>query len=266
MALTKFEKDMNIIAPLDNEPNDVGGLSAEQLKAKFDEGNKATQKYINETLTAEIDQTFAEKDVQFATKEEIQNVALGQIPDKTITDSKLHPTLSEKINSAVQPSGMVDSNVGLSPDVATALGLDPATNPQVKDALLTINALANSKAKIVTGSYTGTGTYGSDNPNRLTFGFEPYFIAFFTESGNLHKASSNETLDNGKQLAGLVTMLTTNYQVGTFPYSHYDSGGQDYYSHSKMSEDRKTLYWYSSGSAGYQYNSSGTIYYYLAIG
>ena len=36
-------------------------------------------------------------------------------------------------------------------------------------------------AKIETGSYTGTGTYGNSNPNSLTFGFEPK-IVFISES------------------------------------------------------------------------------------
>lgn len=36
MALPTCNEDMNIISKLDDEPNDVGGLSAAALKAKFD--------------------------------------------------------------------------------------------------------------------------------------------------------------------------------------------------------------------------------------
>lgn len=61
MALTKFEKDMVIIQKLDDEPNDVGGLTSAELKAKFDEGGEAIKKYINETLTAELDSGFSGK-------------------------------------------------------------------------------------------------------------------------------------------------------------------------------------------------------------
>ena len=50
MALNRFEKDMDIVLALDDEPNDVGGLSADELKAKFDEGGKALQDYLNNTL------------------------------------------------------------------------------------------------------------------------------------------------------------------------------------------------------------------------
>lgn len=53
--MEKFTKDMNIIAALDDEPNDVGGLTAYELKAKFDEGGLALQKYINEELLPNLD-------------------------------------------------------------------------------------------------------------------------------------------------------------------------------------------------------------------
>ena len=54
MALTEFTKDMAIIQKLDDEPNDVGGLTAAQLKAKFDEAGEALKYYINHTLLAEL--------------------------------------------------------------------------------------------------------------------------------------------------------------------------------------------------------------------
>ncbi len=82
MALTKFTKDMAIIAALDDEPNDVGGLSAQDLKDKFDEGGKAIKDYINETLTAEVEG-------QFATKEELDQVVAGVSPDITNTEHVL---------------------------------------------------------------------------------------------------------------------------------------------------------------------------------
>lgn len=82
MALTKFTKDMEIIAALDDEPNDVGGLSADELKDKFDEGGKALKEYINDTLIPEVED-------QFATQQELDGVVLGQIPDGSLTTEKL---------------------------------------------------------------------------------------------------------------------------------------------------------------------------------
>lgn len=54
MALTNFEKDMAIIQALDDEPNDVGGMTAAELKAKFDEGGLAIKEYINGTLIPNV--------------------------------------------------------------------------------------------------------------------------------------------------------------------------------------------------------------------
>lgn len=45
-----LDGDLNIIQKLDDEPNDVGGLTSAELKAKFDESGNIIKKYINETL------------------------------------------------------------------------------------------------------------------------------------------------------------------------------------------------------------------------
>ena len=47
MAIASFTYDMNIISALADEPNDVGGLTAGELKAKFDEGGNAVKAYLN---------------------------------------------------------------------------------------------------------------------------------------------------------------------------------------------------------------------------
>lgn len=50
LEIQMLDGDLNIIQKLDDEPNDVGGLSSAQLKAKFDESGNIIKKYINETL------------------------------------------------------------------------------------------------------------------------------------------------------------------------------------------------------------------------
>jgi hypothetical protein len=63
MALEQFTKDMAIISKLDDEPNDVGGLTGAELKAKFDEGGEALQEYINNTLIPSLEQLGVERTV-----------------------------------------------------------------------------------------------------------------------------------------------------------------------------------------------------------
>lgn len=96
MALSKFEKDMAIISALDDEPNDVGGLTAAELKAKFDEGGQAIKQFLNETLTPQIDSEKAGRD-------ELEGLVLGQIPDGTITVEKMAPSFFTSIlNTQIQ--------------------------------------------------------------------------------------------------------------------------------------------------------------------
>lgn len=50
MAFTRNNEDYHVIAKLDDEPNDVGGLSAEELKAEFDKATVMLQSWINTVL------------------------------------------------------------------------------------------------------------------------------------------------------------------------------------------------------------------------
>lgn len=49
MKLTTLDEDLKIHQKLEDEPNDVGGLSAQALKEKFDQAGVTIQKYLNET-------------------------------------------------------------------------------------------------------------------------------------------------------------------------------------------------------------------------
>lgn len=46
--------DLNIIQKLDDEPNDVGGLTAAELKAKFDEAGNILKDFINDSLIPQV--------------------------------------------------------------------------------------------------------------------------------------------------------------------------------------------------------------------
>jgi len=136
MALTKFEKDMRIIANLDDEPNDVGGLTAGELKEKFDEGGEAVKAYLNDTL-------LPEAQTQFAAREELQGLVLGQIPDGTITEPKLAETLQEKLNAAAPASEVFSKAESLKPETAAGYGLGAEAVPD--DVLSSLSFMEASK-------------------------------------------------------------------------------------------------------------------------
>ena len=54
LDITLLDGDMNIIAKLDDEPNDVGGLTSYELKAEFDKAGNTIKTYLNETLIPEL--------------------------------------------------------------------------------------------------------------------------------------------------------------------------------------------------------------------
>lgn len=83
-------------------------------------------------------------------------------------------------------------------------------------------------AVIAVGEYTGTGTYGQNSPNTLTFSSMPLMVLIYSENNTLIISSTNT--------------LSTAYIQGT------------------------QAKWYSTISAEDQMNISGTIYSYIAIG
>lgn len=59
MKLTRLEEDLRIHQKLEDEPNDVGGLSAQALKEKFDQAGLTIQGYLNEVHLPEEEQAVA---------------------------------------------------------------------------------------------------------------------------------------------------------------------------------------------------------------
>lgn len=121
---------------------------------------------------------------------------------------------------------------------------DPNSYPPAVDDGFTyklLGQLANLGAKIETGSYTGTGTYGASNPNSLTFGFEPKLVM-------LGPANAYVTCI---ALRGTPTaILFSTNQGSIFP---------------KLTWSGNTLQWYSTGDKDTQLNNT-TQYAYIAIG
>ena len=109
-------------------------------------------------------------------------------------------------------------------------------------------------SKIETGSYIGTGTYGSSNPNSLTFSFRPKLFFLDDQKGsNLYYGSGwlvyTDFLDDSYEKLPLAS------QTYYYPYMKFENN---------------VLTWYcyngSDNVSAYQMNTSGTTYYYIAIG
>lgn len=81
MKLTKMEEDLRIHQKLDDEPNDVGGLTAQELKAKFDQAGLALQSYLNETHLPEEETAVAEavEEAKKYTDEKVADLGPGDM-------------------------------------------------------------------------------------------------------------------------------------------------------------------------------------------
>lgn len=78
MSIERLTKDMNIIVKLPDEPNDVGGLTAEELKGKFDEGGVALKEFINETLLPALEELGVEHTVQCVDPALLKYLTVGE--------------------------------------------------------------------------------------------------------------------------------------------------------------------------------------------
>ena len=161
-----------------------------------------------------------------------------------------------KLEMADNPTQVGDEPIKanlLPDDVATALGL--TGNPQVKDALAALKTLADGKAKIVTGSYTGTGTYGASNPNVLNLNGAPQIVLIYAP-----KAGSY-----GK--FGIFLVNSSTY-IGFAENSSYFQVNTAYAAfawHSPCSVSGNTLSWYNAHDAVSQFNENGSLYFYAAV-
>lgn len=105
--------------------------------------------------------------------------------------------------------------------------------------------MPNIPVKIETGSYVGTGTYGSRNPNSLTFSFVPKFLIIYPNR-------------SGSDVIGLY-LRNNDYMSGYI-------GNMNAEYNNKVSWSDRTMTWYASKNSAAQLNNLNQVYNYVAIG
>ena len=153
----------------------------------------------------------------------------------------------------------------LTDETASLFGL--GEDATVDDVLTEIPKMVNTAAKIATGSYSGTGKYGSANPCTITLNFAPKFVMVYeADMGHLtgfeyyldSNAPDELFYEHSNTLiaaygANEASRYSRNWNIST---DHFTWGGNSFS-------------WYTTGSnmdAEQQLNKSGTTYYYIAIG
>lgn len=137
----------------------------------------------------------------------------------------------------------------LSDQTAAEIGV-VGQDPTVDQALQTLNYKLLDKAEIASGTYTGTGTCGANNPCHLTFPFEPKLVLVSDEDHLLILHAGTDYAPN----FGIQSQTIS----GTYTNDGY-FGMRVFWSDTGVS-------WYHSNTEGQQMNAQGTTYLYTALG
>lgn len=193
MAFTKSTKDMNVIAALSDEPNVTDGLTAEQLKAKFDEAVLALQTDFNNLVDGLHSTTNGSSGAENIGSTAIagltgttihdqlsnllavaQEAAAGTIPDGSITDVKLSDTAGQ-IKSKVA-NHVADNLYQVAGGTATALTLTIATT--LVDGF-PVNFIASANNGGVATTINSKNLYKAGGTNPVTLiKDKPYTVVY----------------------------------------------------------------------------------------
>lgn len=141
----------------------------------------------------------------------------------------------------LQMLSIVSHNKDIVDNMSLIVDESQLTNKANKDLSNVSNEVYESSkiARITYGKYTGTGTYGIDNQNTLTFTFKPKML--YIVSGFYSCIVSREMTNfNGGTSGSLIDIIL-----------YWGSN---------------TVSWYSTGDASKQLNFNNTTYYYVCIG
>lgn len=172
-------------------------------------------------------------------------------PQKQLSDSSWYVTIGGEnswnqtnISHGIRPAFVLPTNFEALVDPITGLY-------DVSDNLL----LKLPGVQIATGSYVGTGKYGSDNPNSLTFEFEPQLV-FITYEIPVEQLTGSP-----------FAIFMKNSSRGAF-FVELRSQGNVYGNVAGIASiwDKNTLNWYRNDGADNQLNTTNVVYYYIAIG
>lgn len=161
------------------------------------------------------------------TKTAITFPNIGGVAGLTLNDQNVLPvTIAEAVRTPIGWGGSLDKTLEL------------------------LSQMVSSGAQIETGTYQGTGTYGSGNQKSLTFNFPPKLLYV-------------SPVDQNKNLTGIHMLVcngVTNVQT--------EFSGQNQTSNTfcTVSFSENTVAWYSSYAADSQLNAASTTYFYVAIG
>ncbi len=263
MAITELTDDLNIVAALDDEPNDTGGLTPAQLKAKFDEAGNKIKTYINGGLIPDVEAAIDEKAVHNG------NVPAGGTTGQVLlkdSDSDYDAVWGVPGDSAATPNMVMTRD---------ASGRAQVTAPNVTGDIALLETVMGLKWDIIQ-SYTVAGTYTFIPPDLFGDGRD-YEVGIFliggggsggavrsydgsiryaavSGGGSGHSRCFIMTVTPGVEYAVVVGAGGTSVSTTNSALSGKSGGTSSF--------DGKTVYGGFGGNAGYNYDGSsgqGTV-------
>ena len=143
MALPTCNEDMNIISKLDDEPNDVGGLSAASLKAKFDLAGNLLKKALND-LVAALGNNAAAKNIGFAPTTAVNKTNV-QDAIENVQSQIADVSQSGIADASVTAAKIADGAVGTAAIADAAVTYDKIKDKAVGSAKLADNGVSAKK-------------------------------------------------------------------------------------------------------------------------
>ena len=176
------------------------------------------------------------------------------------TNTSAHSDIRTLVSNAQSKANSAASAAATAQNTANSKANADLSNVTAEALLAAIEAAGGGGAKIATGSYTGTGKYGSSNKNKLTFDFVPKFVII---QGS--KYYSNITADC-LQIGILTQGCTGAFTSEIYAYrSKLDTNGNELFGVT-VSWSGNAVTWYAGANYQAQLNESGYTYGWIAIG
>ena len=158
LVIPFLEDDLDNIQKLDDEPNDVGGLSAAQLKAEFDKSGNTIKEYLNETLIPQLSDTVAEAEVRATAERERvanENIRIGNENTRIENEDARQENETARVNAEKaradaeaarvrEEQARVDRDTGI---VAQATAQANAAKTSAEQAATSVGAAAQEVTK-----------------------------------------------------------------------------------------------------------------------
>ena len=213
MALTSLTDNLNIVSALDDEPNDVGGLSATELKAKFDAAANLIKAYLNGTLLPELVAAGVNSILQSSDLSTLKYIRLGTgdvievsadgTNWTTIAAAGGHIVCASDGSEATQRNKLKFVNLTVSDDGTYTAITAQAPNAATTGTLLAAGWASNSQTISVAGVTANNCVIVSPSPTSRTA---------YNDANVSCTAQGNGTLSFGCETAPTVN-LTVNVLI-----------------------------------------------------